>query len=250
MAKIKKKYEDKPGDWQTIFCSLAIILVAFFVMLCSMATMEPGKVVAISRSFKGAIDIFPGGILFEKGEGVVAPSPDRSGSLQQKMAAPIYHFLRGKGLEDRIVLKSSSDFVSLSIMDRMLFDVNSSQIAERAKPVLKELAVILAGLSAPIIVEGHTDDRMDGAGSKWQLSSMRAVNILKLLQKEGQIPSERLSAAGYAQYRPFLPNKTEEERKRNRRVEIILPILRDYFIERGKIIKDAPPSFKVWDLSG
>ena len=89
MAKIRKIQEDKPGDWQTIFCSLAIILVAFFVMLCSMATMEQGKVVAISRSFKGAIDIFPGGILFDKGQGVVAPSPDHSGSLQQKMAAPI-----------------------------------------------------------------------------------------------------------------------------------------------------------------
>jgi len=68
MARVKKIIADKPSDWQIVYCCLAIILVAFFVMLCSYATLEQGKLIAISRSFQGALEILPSGILIQKGD--------------------------------------------------------------------------------------------------------------------------------------------------------------------------------------
>ncbi len=84
MPRVKKIQEEAPSDWQVVFCSLTIILVAFFVMLCSMATPEQGKMIAISRSFRSAINIFSGGILFDKGDGggvfvfMARPQPARN----------------------------------------------------------------------------------------------------------------------------------------------------------------------------
>jgi len=253
MARVKKIQEEAPSDWQTIFCSLAIILVAFFVMLSSYATLEKGKIVEVSRSFKGALDILEGGVLFEKGEGIVVPSPDKYSRLLEKVAAPIYEILKGRGLEEKIKLKSTNEFVSLTMLDSVLFTSGSADLADTAKTILLNIAGILAGLNVPVRVEGHTDDRSDATGtfrSNWDLSAMRAVNVMRFLQEQGGIDQKRLSAAGYAQYRPFLPNRTDEERTRNRRVEIIIPITEEFFDTSDTIKREAPPSFKLWDLSG
>lgn len=251
MPRVKKIQEDKPGDWQTIFCCLAIILVAFFVMLCSYATLERGKIVEVRRSFQGALEIFPGGILFDKGEGITIPSPDYTGQMSNRVATPIYQFLKGKGLEEKITLKSTSDYISLNILDSLIFIAGSAEITAGAQPILKKLSNILSGFSLPVRIEGHTDDKLiksDRYHSNWELSAMRAVNIMKFLKKEGDIPADKISAIGFSQYRPFVPNKTDVERARNRRVEIIIPIVQDFFEKRENIIRKAPPSFKVWDL--
>jgi len=40
------------------------------------------------------------------------------------------------------------------------------------------------------------------------------------------------------------------KKKRNSRVEIIIPVVQDFFNKKGGITEKAPPSFKIWDLSG
>ena len=253
MAKIKRIKEDAPSDWQTIFCSLSILLVAFFVMLCSMATMEQGKMVEIRRSFQAAVNIFPGGILFDKGEGILVPSPDESGQRAQKIASPIYALLKGKGLEDKINLKSNNEYISLILLDSLLYEDDSTELTMDAEKMLKKLALVLGDITEPIRIEGHTDDRRaktDRYHSNWELSAMRAINVMKLLKKEGHIRSDRISAVGFSQYSPFVPNKTDEERKRNRRVEIIIPIVQEVTGKSPGVLGEVPPSFKVWDLKG
>ena len=58
---------------------------------------------------------------------------------------------------------------------------------------------------------------------------MRAINVMRFLRKEGLIPAERITVTGFSQVRPFLTNKTDAERKRNRRVEIIIPTVEEFF---------------------
>jgi len=62
------------------------------------------------------------------------------------------------------------------------------------------------------------------------------------------IPQQRLSAVGCSAYRPFVPNLSLEERRRNRRIELMIPIDAEVFTKRGGITRDPPPSFKLWDL--
>jgi chemotaxis protein MotB len=79
-----------------------------------------------------------------------------------------------------------------------------------------------------LLVEGHTDNTplspalKERFPSNWELSTARAVAVVRFLQKEGQLQPERLSARGYSYYRPVASNKTKEGRHQNRRIEIIL----------------------------
>jgi flagellar motor protein MotB len=78
------------------------------------------------------------------------------------------------------------------------------------------------------MVSGFTDD-IPFSGSttytNWNLSTERAVNVVKTLIKEG-FPSDRLFAAGFGEFQPKYPNDTEEHRRLNRRVEIGVTPLR------------------------
>ncbi len=252
MARIKKIQEEVPSDWQVVFCSLSIILVAFFVMLCSMASPVEGKMASIVKSFRSAVNIFDGGILFDKGEGVVAPSPDMLSKEEKKVAAPIYEFLRGKMLEDKISIKSNNKFVKVSMLNTVLFKEDSFDITEESKRNLSKLSKILKDVPMPIRVEGHTDDLMldpDNSLLNFKISAMRAVKVLKFMQEDGGIPTDRLSAIGYGPYRPFVSNDTVEDKERNRRVDIIISLSGDYIEEKGALLREAPPSFNIWDLS-
>jgi len=79
-----------------------------------------------------------------------------------------------------------------------------------------------------IQVEGHTDNLPIHTAefpSNWELSTMRAVNILRYLQQNG-IPPGRLAAIGFSEYRPAAGNDTPEGRQKNRRIEILFRAVR------------------------
>lgn len=90
---------------------------------------------------------------------------------------------------------------------------------------MNELLKIIEAHHCRVRVEGHTDnvpiftERFD---SNWELSTARAVRIVKYLIQEGNIAPGRLSAVGYGELRPLVQNDTPEHRARNRRVEIVL----------------------------
>jgi chemotaxis protein MotB len=74
-------------------------------------------------------------------------------------------------------------------------------------------------------IEGHTDDRPISTAifpSNWELSTARATEVVRLLIEEGGIAPERLSAAGYGEHRPRVPNDSPEARARNRRVDLVV----------------------------
>jgi chemotaxis protein MotB len=104
----------------------------------------------------------------------------------------------------------------------ILFNSGSADLRTDCIPYLSKLAQALAELPNPIQIEGHTDNK-PVAGKKflsnWELSSARAFAVLRAFEING-LPSTRLSAIGYGEYRPIKPNDTEEGRTANRRIEI------------------------------
>ncbi len=241
--KVKKIQEVAQPSWQTVFCSLAIILVAFFVMLCSYATLEQGKMEAVVVSFRGAVGLFTSGILFDKGEGIVVPSPDNRVELQEQIATPISNLLKGKeDIDDIITLKIDPGFIRLKILTSFLFKRGETELSTEAQNALSEISEILSVIQVPIRIEAHTDDT-PAFKEGWEISTQRAATVMRFLHQKAEIPFDRISAVGLSQYRPFLPNKTEEQRRQNRRVEIIIPLTTEIVHD---IASDSPPSFRVW----
>jgi chemotaxis protein MotB len=114
-------------------------------------------------------------------------------------------------------------------VDKILFDSGSTEINPKGKELLRLLAKSLKeNKNQNIVIEGHTDNvsltayLMKRFPSNWELSTARASAVAHLFEEEGAIDPQRLSACGYSFYRPVAPNDTEEGRRQNRRIEIVL----------------------------
>lgn len=249
---VKRLSEEKPISWQIPYCSFIIIVVCLFVMLSSYATHKRGKIIEIRRSFQNALSEMQFGLLFSK---MRKEDTRQSGTLmymQERIAVPIQKYFKGKGLEHDVFLKSTKDFVSLTILDAVLFKEGTIDLSDQAKQNLKDFTKILNNFNVPIIIEGHTDDQTvknSKFTSNWQFSALKAIAVMNYFERECGISLERLTAYGFAQYRPFVPNTTDEERRRNRRIEILIPFDKEIIEQKGGLIKETPPSFKIWNLS-
>lgn len=133
-------------------------------------------------------------------------------------------------IEDQeIKLEEIEGKLKVTLVDKLLFDAGKVEIAKRGKEVLLELADTLReNKDQNIVIEGHTDDVPIGLvliekyPTNWELSTARAVGVVRFLQEKGWLEPERLSATGYSYYKPVASNDTAEGRSQNRRIEMIL----------------------------
>ncbi len=113
----------------------------------------------------------------------------------------------------------------VEMSSNILFPSGKDQLLDDGKKALEELAAILKTITdRDLQVAGHTDNvpiRSNKFKSNWELSTARAVTVVKFLQDQGVKPT-LLSAAGYSEYQPAASNDTEEGKANNRRIEVIL----------------------------
>lgn len=125
--------------------------------------------------------------------------------------------LRVRIVRNRMVVEMQEDILFAS--GKATLDKKEGQSA------LQEVAKVLQTIkNRDFQVAGHTDNVPISSKkfpSNWELSSARAVNILKFLIENG-VSRARLSATGYADTQPVASNDTKEGRKQNRRIEIVL----------------------------
>jgi chemotaxis protein MotB len=119
--------------------------------------------------------------------------------------------------------------LKVTFVDRILFDSGSVMIKPKGREVLLKLTDSFRDNEGQnIVVEGHTDDVQIGSAlldkfpTNWELSAARATAVVRFLQEKGNIAPQRLTASGFSFYQPVASNETPEERKQNRRIEIIL----------------------------
>jgi len=116
-----------------------------------------------------------------------------------------------------------SGLVTIRLPEKLLFTPGSAVIVKGGKAELKKVAAAMKGVSNRIFyVAGNTDNKpikTKQFPSNWELSTARAVSVVKFFQAEGVDP-KMLGVAGYAQYHPIASNDTAEGRAKNRRIEI------------------------------
>ena len=139
--------------------------------------------------------------------------------------------LEGEGLT--VVQKNGKVYISLE--EDLLFASGKYVVNSGGIAALNKLATALVPQKdLEILVEGHTDSiPLSGRGlvkDNWDLSVMRATNVVKVLTKNPSLNPLQLTAAGRAEFAPLASNKTKEGRSANRRIEMILsPNLDDLF---------------------
>ena len=115
--------------------------------------------------------------------------------------------------------------MTLKLPSGVLFPSAGADLGDAGKQTLTKVVKILdAFKDRHFVVAGHTDDKpiaTEQFASNWELSSARAISVVKFMIEQG-FPASQLAAAGYADKDPAASNKTKKGRKKNRRIEIIL----------------------------
>jgi len=146
-------------------------------------------------------------------------------SREEEMLKEIGTFIKEKQLDDHIVLLSSQNKIMIQVRGAVLFDSGKAVLQGEAKPIMNKIVKIIDDYSEySVNIKGHTDNRpilTKEFPSNWELSSIRATTVLKYLIQGGIDPS-RLTATGYSDLLPLVPNDTPENRGINRRVEFVL----------------------------
>ncbi len=113
----------------------------------------------------------------------------------------------------------------INLPQDILFSSGSASLGRDGRETLSQIASVLSEFSDRTFqVEGHTDDDPISTAqfpSNWELSAARALSVVKLLVERGVSP-EMVSGAGYGEYQPVATNETQEGKRLNRRIEIVM----------------------------
>jgi chemotaxis protein MotB len=245
MARKKKHPEHVNHErWLISYADFITLLFAFFVVMFAVSQVDSKKVGRFSEAFSKAVgaDMFP-----DKGTGFlpeVAPaapkktdSEGEGGKQVGDLGLPRELLEVKKAIEKRKDNKDDSALAGLQMVtrrnelvlrmaDNIFFDAGNDTLKAPALEILKTLAPELIKRNVDVRIEGHTDARPISTPrfhSNWDLSTARATAVIMKLASDGMPPS-RLAAAGYGEFRPIAPNTTDDGRRQNRRVDLVISV--------------------------
>ena len=224
-----------PNGWMTTFSDLIMLLLTFFVMLLSMSSMDVLTIKKMFSVLMGAIgslelvnetnirpfkDIVPTTALSE-------PALLNDGNQLKSLLSETKDSECGVAMDkygESINIYNDSDGIVIAFKARILFETGRADINPDMLPILKRLGKIIGATTNDILIIGHTDNLPVCSGryhSNWELSFFRSLSFLSYFLQESKISPERFGVGGAGDSQPRFPNTTAENRKKNRRVEII-----------------------------
>lgn len=250
----KHKHEDHVNHeaWAIPYGDLITLLLAFFVVMYAISSVNEGKYRAVSASLTAAFNGVPRtpvpvqvGELPVQSEGqrpdVDLLPPPQPQELKTSPDAAMDSAGEAAGLEAMaddlqkaladlinakvIAVRETPYWLEIEIQTDLLFASGTAQLSPSASVILTRLGKVLGRFPNPIRVEGHTDNlpiNTPAFPSNWELSAARAASVVHLLMRSGVAP-ERLAVIGLGEYRPVAENSEAAGRNRNRRVQLIIP---------------------------
>lgn len=155
-------------------------------------------------------------------EGILADKDKSVRKLKEQISAALLSFK-----ESDLTVKVKNGKVYVSLAEQLLFQSGSTVVDAKGVTALQQLAKALKDQSGiQIMVEGHTDNDqflqpIQHMSDNWDLSVLRATAITRILTKSGVSPTQ-ITASGKGEFNPLVANDSKENKRRNRRTEIII----------------------------
>lgn len=262
MSKLRKKnkFEDEPEasqSWLITYSDLVTLLLTFFVLLFSMATIDAQKFEEIAYSLRSAFQHNSNGEEFNvnSGEDIIKmfeenyTSDDESSQNNdpamrkeqeqkiieaaktieakklQKVKEKLEEEIERLNLGNYVKVIEEKHLIILRLDSVILFDLGKADIKPSGREILEKLGSMLKELDNEIMVQGHTDNLPINTAlfpSNWELSTKRATNVVRFLIETCGLDPAKLTATGNAEYKPIRPNDSEENRQKNRRIDIVI----------------------------
>ncbi len=205
--------------WLLTYADLITLLLILFIMLYSMSMIDAAKFKQLAQYLRAAF----GGVL-QQGPTFLQGNGDKIiPDLVERLSAAVQG-AGGEG-EGAQVFANERGIVVRLLTDNVLFDRGSADVKPQMKSMLDAVAGPIREARLPVLVEGHTDDLPTHGGrypSNWELSTARATAVVRYLIETDKVPATLLSAAGYAEHHPVMPNTSDAGRARNRRIDVII----------------------------
>ena len=243
----KRKHEHVNHErWLVSYADFITLLFAFFVVLFASSQADRKKQLQIAEAMQTAFtqlgtfdahsktpplsEVSTAAAVI-KSAALVMPFPEAGQVREAEMEGRLGEIIRARMAARRlpagsVTVRITAEGLVVSLNEIGFFASGSAEVRPEAVEAVAALASALP--DAPLRVEGHTDNlpiHTAQFGSNWELSSARASAIARLLLERGVMHPANVSAAGYAEFHPVASNATEEGRRQNRRVDVIL--LRD-----------------------
>lgn len=211
--------------WLTTFNDMATLLMVFFVLLFAMGSLDVRRFKNFQNALQSAMGVLhegrhtPVGLISETAK-TEAPSTATS-QAPADSNDPLEQIQQTQGLEAKYTPRG----IQLTLNDSLLFRSGSATLTADGENLLQRVSRIIKPIGRRIRVEGHSDNipiATERFPSNWELSTARAVNVVKYFVHRGRIDPRLLSAVGYADVKPRVSNDSRAQRAKNRRVEIIL----------------------------
>jgi len=232
----RRKHAAHPSHerWLVSYADFITLLFAFFVVLYASSQVDKKKMMQVAAAIQGGfrqMGVFPT---------TPAATASRPAQLvndleKKEPAAPEVPLSQVKSELERalsleiskhqVEMRSVPDGLVVSLREVGFFNTGEADLLPGAQPVLTHIAQVLGAGGFQIRVEGHTDDvpiHNSRYHSNWELSTARATEVVLMMVQKSGFPADRISVAGYAQYHPVASNETEEGRRRNRRIDVVV----------------------------
>lgn len=237
MSRRKRRQDDSGGgadDWLATYADLVTLLLCFFVLLFASSELDAQKFQAFLTSFQGGAGVMPGG---DKTENLPTISGDTEEDLEKEeledltaIKELIDEYSEEEGISAEIDTIIEERGLLIRSLDNVFFDSGKADIKSEAESMLAFIAEILKNedfSERQLRVEGHTDsDPITNITNKyptnWELSAIRATNVLRYLVEVQGVEGSRVSTSGYGDQKPIVPNDTAENKAANRRVDLII----------------------------
>jgi len=214
-----------------LFLQLMMIMMAFFILLSSMATIVEERRHKALNSLAGAFSIMPSGANLSEGKGQSIPSREigAANAATMRTAKALTDVAKLLGMDKAIhVLPLDKDKVLVRFPELILFEPGQIKLSPQVSSYLELLSDLLRQPEIKeITIEGHTDETLSGNpiyASNWELSAARAMQVFHKLADQ-KVPKSHMVVAGMGDAHPLPLDINKDNAEQNRRVEILISFL-------------------------
>ena len=233
--------------WLISYADFMTLLFAFFVVLFAATYRDNQSIRKLARAIHNGFQTMGAFTADENGNGgaysTETPNADDNTSRVQNdktainpaSAGSVADMLQlrrqleaamGQELQNHeVVLQVTPEGFVISLKELGFFNSGQAELLPGASEKIERIAKVLSKPGLEIRVEGHSDNQPihnDQFRSNWELSTARAMAVLRLLVDDAGFDPRKLSASGYGEYRPVADNGTPEGRRMNRRVDLVV----------------------------
>jgi chemotaxis protein MotB len=215
--------------WLISYADFITLLFAFFTVMYAISTVDAVKVAPAAASMQQAFSgetpaprtAAAGPVTVPPVQARTVPPADDVDAVRRRLSSELSDAVANGRLE----ISADARGLVLSLPVAATFATGRAEVHPDARALVARIGASVKPLSNALRIEGHTDDvpiRTARYESNWELSTARASAVVAYLIGAAQLEADRLSAAGYAEFHPRVPNDSAANRARNRRVDIVV----------------------------